>query len=156
MSEAAAGRASTCAFLRAFARSAGIREQTSVPWRRSLQGDPGKTKKARAAMLSGASPCSGPRRRYWLLPEQLPATWRTDVTCRVCPPAMLPELIEPLLAVLPVIEPVDEPDEPVEPAVDDGVLDDGVLADEPAVDPVGAVDPVRPLSAGEPAVLPAP
>ncbi len=103
-------------------------------------------------MVSGASPCSGPRRRYWLLPEQLPATWRTEVTWSVCPPVMLPELIEPLLAVLPIIEPVVEP---VEPAVDDGVLDDGVLAVEPAVDAVGGVDPVG-LFAVEPAVLPAP
>ncbi len=91
-----------------------------------------------------------------MLPEQLPATWRTEVTRSVCAPAMpLPEFIAPLPAVLPVIE-------PVEPAVDEGVLDEGVLgavlldvrSAVLAVDP--ALEPVEPLLAVEPAVLPAP
>jgi hypothetical protein len=87
-------------------------------------------------------------RCYWLPPVQLPATWRTDVTCSACA-APIPDIdpdapvIEPVLdePVLPAIEPVDPVVEPVDPVVEPVAP----VVDEPApaaVDPVPAVEPV--------------
>jgi len=86
-----------------------------------------------------------------LPPEQLPATCLTEVTRRACaPPAPdIDPLAEPAApAVEPVaegVEPVVEPaapvelgDEPAAPAVEPPAV-------EPAVEPVGDVDPVDPL-----------
>ena len=94
---------------------------------------------------------------YWLPPAQLPATWRTDVTCSACaPPAPDIELpvapvIEPVLEepvveepVPPAVEPVDpvvEPVEPVEDPVDEPVL----LAVEPVVEPVLPAPVIEPV-----------
>jgi hypothetical protein len=82
-----------------------------------------------------------------LPPEQLPATWRTEVTRRAFAPP-IPDIelvldpaapaVEPVEPAVAPVEPVDEPGEAVEPAV-------APPAAEPGVAPVPAVDPVDAL-----------